>query len=614
MRRGGTKLRPPRAARVRQGAVGLPDDPSSTDRLVYARKEGGFAVSWDAQGAAGSSGGYGGGSGGPGGYGAPGGHGGGAGAYGPPGSQGGYGNYGGYGGGGYGGPVPPPPSVPPKLPADPLRAVAVGLLNLSGLGIGYALVRRWFAMGVCWVATAVLLVVALPADPDGVSTGVVVAYLVFLVLAALHGAFRGLRTRLSLLPLAPVAAVLGLVLLAVPAGGVALYDGARDDATQKMLLDRLAKADTLVATAKAKSFAGGEPEYKEALSAYRDLKDHHPGSKAAKLVPDRMKAYYEAIATPYDQRQYCDAVTPLTYLRNVPARFGKGLDTRLAASPDDKLATSLYECGVKDLDGNGATATGGDESDLGELLTTFPNSPQAAKVEPAVSSSITKAAKGIKGSDPCAANDSVRGLGSYADRLAGKADGDTATALGKDGDRADGYLESGTYACGVHQYKAGDFGTAVDTMNGFVGTYPHAKNRALAKKIVIAAEVAQSDAAAGKHLPTLASGGSLSLTVSNDSPDSVEILYTGTVTGSFTLPACGKCSEYSSESLATASACKDSGKHYPKKTVHLPPGTIYLLHKPTGGSTATSSADSEKLRSGNYYTDCAYTVQTLAGF
>src|SRR4051812_36765746 len=92
--------------------------------------------------------------------------------------------------------VPPMPSSPPPGPPDRLRSVAVGLLNLSGLGLGYALTRRWLLMAVCWVATIVLLLVALPADPDGVPGAAVTLYVVFLVLAAVHGALVGLRTRL----------------------------------------------------------------------------------------------------------------------------------------------------------------------------------------------------------------------------------------------------------------------------------------------------------------------------------------------------------------------------------------------------------------------------------
>jgi hypothetical protein len=465
-------------------------------------------------------------------------------------------------------------------------------------------------MVVCWIATGILLLVALPADPDGVSGGTVVTYLVFLGLAALHGALRGLRTRLSWPPLSPVAVLLGIVLLAVPAGGVLYYGGAKDDATQKMLLDRLDRADHLVLAAKGKPFSTGQRDYESALSTYRDLNDHHTDSKAAKRVPASLKTYYTTIGAPYDQKNYCDAITPLKYLRTVPADFDRKALGSLASWPDDRLATSLYECGVVDLQSNGSTGSGGDEDDLGELLSTFPQSPQAAKVEPAVGSTIAKASKGLKGSDPCTANNRLRGLGSFASTLAGKSSA-TSAGLTKDARHADGYLESGTYSCGVDEYKDGDFDTALSTMNDFASKYPHNKNASYAKKIAIAAEIAQDDAAAGKHLPSKSTGGGISITVSNDSSSDVEVLYTGSVTGSFKLSACGSCSDYSSEAEASVSACKDSGKHYPHKKISLPPGTIYFLHKPTDGSNESSSSDSEKIEYGYIYTECAYTVQTF---
>lgn len=64
---------------------------------------------------------------------------------------------------GFGGPppVPPPrPVNPPPAPPDARRAVAVALLNLSGLGLGYALLRRRLPTAACWAATGALLLVA----------------------------------------------------------------------------------------------------------------------------------------------------------------------------------------------------------------------------------------------------------------------------------------------------------------------------------------------------------------------------------------------------------------------------------------------------------------------
>jgi hypothetical protein len=61
------------------------------------------------------------------------------------------------------------------------------------------------------------------------------------------GAVRARRT-LPAWPWRPqVAAALGVVLLAVPVGGVVLYQQAQAEAVQRMLLGRLSQADQLVA-------------------------------------------------------------------------------------------------------------------------------------------------------------------------------------------------------------------------------------------------------------------------------------------------------------------------------------------------------------------------------
>jgi hypothetical protein len=482
----------------------------------------------------------------------------------------------------------------------------VAVLNLSGLGLGYALTRRWFAMLVCWAATAGLLFAALPADADGVGGGIVAGYGAFLVLAAVHGAVRARRTRLLWPARAPLALLLGRVLLAAPAGAVAAYGSAKDEATQKMLLERLDAADHLVQTGKAKPFAAAQPGYRTALAAYRDLSEHHAGSRAARRVPDRLATFYRTVGAPFEQKEYCDAIAPLTYLRTVPAAFGRTGVGDLASWPDDRLATSLYECGVTDLAKDPA-ASGGSGDHLSELLTMFPGTPQAAKVEPAVRSAISGAAGGLGGHDPCGTTERLRELATRATALPGDNAG-ISGALARDARRAQGYVETGTYACGVDQYRSAQFSAAADTMHDFAGKYPHDRHRALAQKIAIAAEIAEHEPAAGRKLPTTASGGGIPVTVSNDSPEPVEVLYTGPVTGSFTLPACKGCHLYDSESTARGSACK-SGRSYPKKTLDLPPGTVYFLHK-SGKDHTTPGTDTVRLQYGYIYTECAFTVKS----
>ncbi|WP_405918098.1 hypothetical protein [Streptomyces sp. NBC_00728] len=497
------------------------------------------------------------------------------------------------------------PTAPPPAPANPWRALAVALLNLSGLGLGYAVVRRWGLMAVCWVATVILLVVALPADPDGVPGPTVVLYLVLLALAAVHGASVGLRTRLALLPSAVIAAALGVVLLAVPATGVVLYDGAREEATEQMLLDRLDRADKLVRESGKQPFATAEAGYRRALGVYGALTDDHPGSRAARRVPGRLKVYYATVGAPYARQDYCSAVSPLKYLRTVPRTIGKKALGDLSAWPDDRLATSLYECAAASLSGGDSDWT----SRFGELLSTFPASAQARKVEPAVKTAVDHAVKSVRGDDPCAAVQRLDGLGTQVRGLPGEQAG-LADALGKDADRASRSARSGAYACGVAQYKDGKFSDAVTTMNDFAKNNPNDRNRARAQKTAIAAEVAQTVPAAGKRLPTTASGGSIAVTVKNDSPDDITVLYTGPVTGSFDLKACGSCASYTLGSTLRIGfkPCSDSGRHYPQRTIRLPVGTTYFVHKSRSGTGKTPASDTAKLSPGYVYTECAYTT------
>ncbi|MET7455531.1 hypothetical protein ABZT03_27315 [Streptomyces sp. NPDC005574] len=508
--------------------------------------------------------------------------------------------------------VPPMPSAPPPAPADGARAVAVAVLNLSGLGLGYALVRRPLLMALCWVATAALLLAALPADANGVSVFALVVYGLFLAAVAAHGASVGLRTPLMWPRQAPLALVLGLVLLLVPAGGAVLYDGARDEAVQRMLLDRLDHADRLVAAAGSKSFSAGETDYRRALTEYGDLVADHPDSRAAERVPDRMRTYYSTVGAAYGQGDNCAAIQPLTFLRTVPAAL-RGTDLGdLKTWPDDRLATSLYTCGAQALTGGETTWT----TQFGELLSTFPESGPAAKVEPAVGSAVAREEKDLRGDEPCAAVDRLRGLSSQIESLPGDK-ADIVAALAKDTQRATDSADAGTYACGVDQYRDGDFKTAQTTMTEYASAHKNAGNAALAKKIAIAAEIAQTVPAAGKHLPTTSTGGGISVTVQNDSPDEVTVLYTGPVTGSFTLKGCGGCKTYpwSSTIMRGFKPCNDSGRNYPQRTISLPAGTTYFLHKPKSDSLSTPASDTAKISPGYIYTECAYTTERLgSGF
>ncbi|MFG2505774.1 hypothetical protein ACGFOW_09740 [Streptomyces rubiginosohelvolus] len=514
----------------------------------------------------------------------------------------------GYGSGGDGAVPPPPsraPSVGPPPPGAPLRAAAAALLNLTGLGLGYALLGRWGRAAVCWAATAVLLWVALPADPDGVPAGVLVGYLLVLVLAAVDGGRIARRSAVGGAWRPGLAVGLGVVLLAVPAGGAVVYGSARDEAREQMLLERLESGDERVATASGQPFEAAKGEYGKALDVYRALGEDHPGSRAAKLVPDRLKAYYDAVSAPYAKKRHCEAVAPLTYLRTLPDSVDKEVLGELAAWPDTPLAESLYACGVSRLGGAGSGSGGGGDTELGELLRTFPESASARRVAPAIDERIKDQVTALKGAEPCMATEVLRGLGATASRLPD----DSVKKLSADADEG---VVDGVYACGVDQFEDGKFGAARTTLTDFARTYKGDGRVRQARDIAIAAEIADDRPAAGKRLPPSKrpGGARMELVISNDAPNTVKVLYTGPVTGTVTLRACAGCERYSA-SEGPRRACQASGRNYPKARLQLPAGEYHFLYKHGTGATARvdSYSSGTRVQPGYTYTSCTYVIE-----
>ncbi|MFB7372396.1 hypothetical protein ACFC0D_21410 [Streptomyces sp. NPDC056222] len=512
----------------------------------------------------------------------------------------------------YGAPDPGPPALPPA--SNPAQAVLVGLLNLSCLGLGYALLKQWVLAAVCWVATAVLLLVALPADVDGVPTGLLVGYGVFLLASATDGARRGLRAPLVLgsgpsvaprrlaLPL-----VLALVLLVVPVGGSVAYGVARDEAVEQSLLDRLAAADTQVKSVAGQSFGGAEHTYRKALAVYQDLGTAHAGSRAGRLVPDRLGEYYQAVSAPYEQKKYCEAVPALKHLRALPETVDRGLLGGLIGKADDPLAHSWYECGIGGLGVAGVETAAGEH--LNALLSTFPESSYARQVEPKVAEGIRTRSAAISGgtTDPCAGVAELRRYGTTVDLLP------RASFAGVSQQHGDA-VQKGDFACGVDQFKDKEYTRAVETMTQYAKDHPSSPQAAHARNIAIAAEIADEAPAAGKQLPpaTAPGGSRMVMVVSNDGPGEVELLYTGPTTGRVTLKACGTCTAYPGSLARNApkiKACSGPSSKYPKVTLLLPAGNYHFLQKrdgTTGSAFAADKASTAKIAPGYSYTNCLY--------
>ncbi|WP_189944912.1 hypothetical protein [Streptomyces roseolus] len=521
------------------------------------------------------------------------------------------------------GTLPPPPPAPPGGPggpggsggqgeARPLQAVAVGLLNLSCLGLGYVLLRHWIGAAVCWAATAALLLLALPADANGVPAGALVGYGAVLLAAAADGARRGLRARLSLGATARrLALPLAVVLLAAPAGATVAYGAAREEAReeafQQSLLARLAAADALVKAKEGVGFDHAERDYRTALDTYERLALDHPGSRAAKLVPERMDAYFASVSAPYTEKKYCEAVDPLTHLRSLPDSVDEGVLGNRADGLDDSLARSLYECGAAEF-GRGALQSS--YASFTGLASLFPKSEHIGKVERLVGDGLRKAAAPLgdgNAPDPCATTEQVRKQRDDAAGLKGYALGGPVADAGR-------AVQKGAFSCGAKQFRDGLYSEAVTSMDRYAKDYPNSPQAAHARTISIAAQIADHEPAAGKKLPpaTAPGGSRMPMVVSNDGKESVELLYTGPVTGKITLEACGTCENYGTLRDAIdpdAKPCGGPSSKYPKATLRLPAGTYHFLQRRAGGGfavageTKTSKASVEP---GYTYTNCLY--------
>ncbi|MEU8621892.1 hypothetical protein [Streptomyces sp. NPDC048623] len=497
-----------------------------------------------------------------------------------------------------------PPVGPPPPPQPWSAAVAAGLLNLSCLGLGYVVLRQWIGAVVCWAVTVALVIAVLPADPDGIPAGVLVAYGVFVVLAALDAARRARRT-----PLAPWATArqglvlpLALVLLAAPVGGGFAYGAARDEAKEQQLLDQLAAADKLVKDSEGQSFGTVETTYRSALDTYQRIGTRHAGSRAGKLVPDRLQAYYTSVSLPYTKKDYCRAVPALQHLRRLPSTVDKGLLGSLVGRADEPLAESWFECGTRTIGTAGQEKSSADH--LNALLSTFPQSPFTAKIQPALREVLSARDKSL-GVAPCEGTEELRRIDTTVDLLPPAA----FASFGKDVGRS---IQRGDFACGVDQFKKKEFTEALATMNEYVKAYPSSPQTAQARNIAIAAEIAEETPAAGAKLPSAATsdGSGMVMVVSNDGPGEVELLYTGPVTGRITLPACGSCKAYPGIVVPKGGIkpCAGPSSTYPKRTLTLPPGTYQMLQKRDGtrSSAEVKKGSTTKIESGYSYTNCLY--------
>jgi TolA-binding protein len=445
--------------------------------------------------------------------------------------------------------------------AKPAKAtVAAVLLNLTGLGLGYAYLRR---RGLA--CAAVLLTGALVAGAylaDGVHDpwlwrGVALAWL------ALLGTHAGLLARAHPRPAARVLpAVAGIAAVAVVAGGYVGYTGlgrtayadgiaaqrAGDCATAIDRFDAVTgpyrltlSADVDAATARRTECAAFQPaadaqrlgDHGEAITRYEAFVRTYPRSELAQRAHNALAAAYvddaRGATTPFVMPESADAVDTLLTVRR---EFG---DTPAADRALDLISEAFTSAAKSFADG--------EFCDVLPALTYF------------------------AGLDPSSAGDIVP----------------TANAH-----RADALLR-----CGLDQLRGGKSAAAVTNLDTFVQAYPKHKAIAQAKSALIAAKVAVAAKVRLPVPPPLGgnSPGTLELVVYNDSSDPLRLLLAGPTAHDVSLPGCRSCPR--TYSRGDPKACA-SLSGLPSVKLRLNPGTYRF----TTVDTAIPATDKEIIRPG----------------
>ncbi|RKN07025.1 hypothetical protein D7319_20245 [Streptomyces radicis] len=492
---------------------------------------------------------------------------------------------------------PPPPSVPPTagMPRDPGTAATAALLNLSGLGLGHLYLRRWVRALPAWLVTGALLFVALPVTADGINGLWVVLWLV-VALATAADAYRLAG------PAAPnrrglwIPITAGVLLLALPAAGVVLFNDAQRQALEDDLQEVLAAADARVERVGDEPFGDAEDTYRSALGQYLGVRDDHPDTDAAGEVPDRLDALYEDATAARTGEDDCAGVVPLRFFVGLPEEFDDSEAERLAERAGGALPGPLHGCGVSQIASDPEAAG----ESLRELLDEHGESEQATGLPGELGDRQRTAVDGIGGDAPCASLDELRSLNTLFAGLPGA----EFTQLADDGQ---GPIPEGLYQCGTDSFLGGSYDVADTHLNELVTDHPGHERVDHAQKVLIASQIAAEYPPAGEELPPENDGGGATVTVEvlNDSPQELEILWTGPTTGSQTVGPCDGCSVYPVD--PGDSSCS-SGTDYPTTTLQLPAGDYHFLHRSPGLSMRTLT-ETSSLNADFIYTWCSYTTE-----
>ncbi|MCX6462590.1 MAG: hypothetical protein NTW05_03195 [Pseudonocardiales bacterium] len=504
---------------------------------------------------------------------------------------------------------------------------AAALLNLTGLGLGYAYLGRGWRQVLHLIVTAGLVVIAF-------ATGAAALPWLWVAVAALwlgwmaadgwriaRGWFappegaRGRAVPVAVALVAVGAVVTGHVLYgaagrATYAAAAAARDAgdcaaARDGfglvtgVYELTLSGDVARADAggeeCAAFLRAgEAAAGGDLD--AAVRAHREFRATRPGSVLQPFVDaDLARLLGEQGAA---LRAAGDLDRAIGVYRDLLAEVAGEGTAETAAR--EELATTYTERAA-DLRGRIPALTGDEQAAavrgaVENLLTAQRDLPgtRGAAAAPQGVRDVYAAVAGTWAGRPCDALPVLE----YVVGLADQETGGAATAAGADRPRL-------LFACGLARYGAADHDGAAEVFDALVTAYPADAQAAQARANAIAARSARASGTA-PALPGPYAGdapGPISVTFFNDNPSEVRVYVVGPTAHEFVLPGCPGCPpDYPTEGAACPST---DGR--PSLELRLPAGTYSIVGE---YPAADPSVSSNAVESGFVYTNCLYVVSS----
>lgn len=504
-------------------------------------------------------------------------------------------------------------------------APAAALLNLTGVGLGYAYLGRWWRAALHLLVTAGLVVIAFVTGAAALPwlwTVVALGWLGWMAVDGWRIARGWFGPPVGRAGHVRPVAVAVLAVGAVVAGCV-LY-GAAGRATHAEAVQARDRGDCVAAAAgfsRVATFyeltlsgdvaaaeagaaecaafltavgaeAAGDPA--RAVQRYRAFRDARPGTPLAGHARDGLRRVYAGWAASLRAAGDFDGADRV--YRELLAEVGDDPD-RAAAVREDLAATAVDRAAAlrAELPGRPGEDDGAAVRRVLEALLAaqaeFPGTQGAAAAPQAARDTYAAAAATWPGRW-CEALPLLE----YALTVPDDGTAGVATAARADRPRA-------LFECGLERYAAGEHASAAEAFDVLTAEHPEDPQAAQARANAIAARSADASGEA-PALPGPYAGdrpGPLSVTFSNDNPADVRVYVVGPTAHEFTIPACPGCpARYPSDDVACPPA---DGR--PSYELSLPAGQYSIVGV---YPDADPSISANTLEDGFDYTNCLYVV------